>query len=128
MEKFGKYICEFSLMPRGAFIKNPMGEIWLDGGMKMRRMGLKHIVESRLEDNYSIAQIIAMVYRIPEIVGNPEINIENPNQKYWGSRIAGKLYPDEARGLVVIYQQESNGIKCIYNVYYRPQKRFLKTK
>jgi hypothetical protein len=128
MEKINEYIYEFSLMERGVFIKNPTEEIWLDDGIKMSRMGLKHIVESRMEDNYSVAQIVVMIYRIPEVINAPEIDIENPNQKYWGSRIAGKLYPDEERGLMIIYQQDSNNIKYVYNAYYRPQKRFLKMK
>jgi hypothetical protein len=128
MEKINEYIYEFSFMPRSAFIKNPTEEICLDRGIKMSRMGLKHIVESRMEDNYSVAQIVAMVYRLSEVINASEIDIENPNQKYWGSRIAGKLYPDEERGLMVIYQQDGNNIKYAYNAYYRPQKRFLKMK
>jgi hypothetical protein len=128
MEKIIEYIREFFVMERGALIKNPMKETYLDSEIIIRRIGLKHIVESRGEDHYSMAQIENMILRIPEVFFDPEFDIKNSNPKYEGSRIVGKLYEEENRGLMVIHQLDDRGIKCVYNAYYRPRGRFLKTK
>jgi hypothetical protein len=56
---------------------------------------------------------------------HPELDVPNTNKKYPHSRISGKAYPQEARALIVVYQP-NQGIKVIYDFYYRGINRFRK--
>jgi hypothetical protein len=37
-----------------------------------------------------------MIYRIPEVFNDPEIDIENPNQKYWAVGSRGNYTPTKS--------------------------------
>ena len=123
----GRSIDEFFPMRKGELIASPYEEIILLANIKMRRIGLKHIVESRKEDGYSSEEIKNMLPRIPEVLGHPEVDVVNKNKRYPDSRIAGKAYVVEKRALLVLYQKQGQ-IKTIYNLYFRDIKRFQKMK
>ncbi len=126
-EKIDRYIEEFFPMRKGEMIYNPAEEILLAENIKIRRMGLKHIVESRREDGYSLEEIKNMMSRVIETMLSPGLDIANTNNKYPNSRIVGKLHLHEGRALLVIYQRDKK-IKVVYNLYYREINRFKKMK
>jgi hypothetical protein len=126
-KEINRYIEEFFPMDKGEIIKDPTEEILLGGNLKVKRIGLKHIVESRKDDGYSREAIKDMVSRAIGTVLCPELDIANTNKKYPDSRIAGKAYPCEDRALLVIYQPDKEG-KVVYNLYYREISRFKKMK
>ncbi|HUC01436.1 MAG TPA: hypothetical protein VMA75_00830 [Candidatus Paceibacterota bacterium] len=126
-KKIDVCIEEFFLMERGEKIWNAKGEMLLAKYVCVRRMGLKHIIESRKEDGCSVEEIKDMVERAVETMLYPELDIGNTNGKYPNSRIVGRAYPHERRALLVVYQL-NNEIKIVYNLFYRELGRFEKMK
>ncbi len=125
MEKIKKYIDEFILIKAGDFTSTPIEELLISPNVRMKKLGLKHIVESRLTDGYGALSIKEMIQRVPEVLYQAEIDIPNTNPKYAGSRMCGKLYSNEGRALLILYQKIGK-IKIVYNAYYRSEVKYKK--
>ena len=127
LQKVYSYIDEFLSLKRGDTIKNHTESIRLNEVSTIKRRGLKHIVESRLEDGYSPEKIKLMMTHAPNVVKEPEFRIPNKNKRYPGSEVSVRYFTDEKQALLVIHQ--GGEIKDIFNAYYRSKpgyERLLK--
>jgi len=114
-------------LPKGLHILHPDANVRVAANVFLSRRSLKHIVEERKIDGYSLKKIKIMFCRIQKVLKNPELQILNTNQKYVGSFISGRLYQKNFEALLVIHITEQTKQRVI-NAYYRPNSKFFKMK
>ncbi len=69
--------------------------------------------------------IIYLLYRAPEVIIKPEINIMNPKTKYTGSCLLGSYYPDVGRAVILILGRGFI-INEIISLHFRSRKSFIR--
>lgn len=112
-------IDEFFQMENGQLIADVDRYVYLTETIRIKRRVLKHVVESRKDDDYSKADLHTMFSRIPAALANADMKKLNNNKRYAGSLIAFKLFREETRALLVVHlDSSSDGIEII-NCYYR---------
>ena len=102
MSKIHKLIDEFIVMKPGEMIENPTGIIHLGNTAQFTRRSLKHFIESRTRSGNTREEINYLIKKAPEVIGNPQLNIPNPNKTYPGSSLLGRLYNDTNKAVIII--------------------------
>lgn len=124
MRRVKAYISEFITMKAREMVTNPQEKIALTNNSQMSRQSLKHFVESRTAEGLSRGEIDYLIAKAPEVIKKPELNIPNPKQeKYPGSTLLGKLYPEKGKAVMVLLDKEKE-IRDILSIHYKSEKGF----
>ncbi|MEI6346082.1 MAG: hypothetical protein WCO79_02510 [bacterium] len=121
-----KIVEDFYVLDPGVTINDPSGFIYFSDAVRISRRGLKHVIEMRKDDKYSILRIQQMCSRVLEVFLRPDMCIKNPNQTYAESYVSGKLYESEKEALLVVHYCMDGANIDIVTMFYRSEQRFKK--
>ncbi len=127
LKQINSLIAYYFGLPKGHRISHPNIKMFIDDAVRISRRAIKHIVEERRDDTYTIAQIQGMFTKILETVHNPDFSISNNNKKYPGSFMTVKSYQKLNNMLVVVQNKNSSGV-AIITVFFRQYRHYKKMK
>ena len=125
-KKLIRVIGEFYRLDSGEIIKNPSDHIYFSSNVRITRRGLKHILEERKTDRYSLGDIKIMFFRVKEVFASPDLWIKNTNEKYADSYISGKLYTEDKEALLIVHHCVDGVSVDIITMFYRSRRKFEK--
>jgi hypothetical protein len=116
-------IVELFSLEKGALIVEPDRRIYLAPHISITRRALRHIIESRKSDGYSVEMLQVLSVHIDDAMRNPGMDVPNTNPIHKNSRICGKIFEKGRKYLLVIYGRE--GIdKAIITAFYTTRRKF----
>lgn len=124
---FHSIIKEYFKMPIGFPIDEPAEVITTVGSIHFTRKTIKHLVDQRKKDGLSLEEIETLFKRISECYRAPDLRLSNHNKNYPLSALLVKFYPNEGRGLVIVYTLDVDNFFVI-TAFYRSEKKILKLK
>ena len=108
---------EYFLMNKGEFIKNHQEEIIISNNLlilKLKYKSLKHIVESRKEDKYTIEKLFNLFIDIENIIKNKNYIINNSKKNSENDFYLIEIVKDKKVGVFLILEL----IKTFNNNFY----------
>lgn len=112
-------------MKKGVFILDPEDKIQLSFDVSISRRALKHIIENRKDNTYSMNRIKNMIDRIPIALNQPDFDVLNTKNQKYNSFISGKIFSEEKEGLMIVYVIEGK-TKCVITAFYKARSGFKK--
>ncbi len=124
---FLSIIRKYFEVPIGFLIDQPTEIITMVRSIHFTRKTIKHLVDQRKKDGLSLEEIETLFKRISECYRAPDLRLPNHNKNYPTSALLVKFYPNENRGLVVVYIMDADNFLVI-TAFYRLEKKILKLK
>ncbi|HEU0081197.1 MAG TPA: hypothetical protein VFQ72_04250 [Candidatus Paceibacterota bacterium] len=120
-------IKEMYPLDKGVLIARPIDDIRLGHRVSISRRALKHIIEERKADGYSLDKIYRLLVRVLRAVRRPGLIAKNLNKKYPNSIVFGRSFTLTKEYAVVICEPEGESFRII-NAFYRSKSKYDKLK
>lgn len=114
-------------MKKGERIDFPEVAMPLWGSICISRRSMKHIVEQRsIHDGFDKSQIKELIKKSCTALANPEIIMEDTNEKYPHGWLFGRFDSEMNVGVIAIVDFADKNKQYLITVFYKEAKKFYK--
>lgn len=115
-------IREFFELPKGFNIENPESIIRLQNNIVISRKALKHLIEQRKREGFSLSETFLLIKRILSCMKKSSVTVPSGNRF-----VSARPILAEHRAILVVYEFTGK-LVFIVTAFYRSEKKFWKLK